>query len=122
MRIYKNKSFAKFARKEKISDRKLCEIVRAIENGKIDVNLGGGVIKQRVARENQGKSSGYRIIILYKKSERAFFVYGFAKKDMDNVTNDHEKALKKLATRLLNLSLDELAKQIQEENLIEVQS
>lgn len=70
MKIYKNKWFAKFARKEKIADSKLCEAVHNAERGLIDADYGGGVIKQRIARENEGKSGGYR----------SFFVYGFPKK------------------------------------------
>ena len=41
---------------------------------------GGGVIKQRIARPNEGKSGGFRSIILYRQGEKAFFVFGFPKK------------------------------------------
>ena len=41
----------------------------------------GGVIKQRLAREGQGKSGGFRSIVLFRRGEKAFFVYGFAKSE-----------------------------------------
>jgi hypothetical protein len=53
---------------------------------------GGGVIKQRVARTGGGKSGGYRTIILYRKADIAFFVYGFSKSDRENVTRQECKA------------------------------
>ncbi|WP_338926885.1 type II toxin-antitoxin system RelE/ParE family toxin [Mycetohabitans endofungorum] len=37
-------------------DNALLEAVERAEKGQIDADLGGGVIKQRVARKGQGKS------------------------------------------------------------------
>ncbi len=45
MRIFKNKWFARFARKESISDEALYEAIRQIETGNYDADLGGGVFK-----------------------------------------------------------------------------
>jgi hypothetical protein len=70
---------ARFARREKIRDAVLLEAARA-EKGHLDADLGGGVIKQRIARPGQGKSRGYRTIILFKQGQRAVFIYGFAKR------------------------------------------
>lgn len=85
MRIFKNKRFAKFAKDEGISNEKLFAAVKDAEAGLIDADYGGGVIKQRIARLNEGKSSGYRTVILYCHGDKAFFVYGFSKKDRDNI-------------------------------------
>lgn len=80
MKIFKNKWFAKFAREKGILDTDLCETVKDAESGLIDADYGGGVIKQRIARPNEGKSGGFRSIVLYRTKEKAFFVYGFPKK------------------------------------------
>ena len=56
MRVFKTKPFARFANREGIAEKELCEAVRRAESGLIDADLGGGVIKQRLAREGQGKS------------------------------------------------------------------
>ena len=88
MRNFKNAWFHRFARKERIEDSALQEAIERAEKGLIDADLGGSVIKQRVARPGQGKSGGFRTVILYRYGERAFFVYGFAKSDLDNITAD----------------------------------
>jgi len=112
MRIFKNKRFAKFAKKECISDAKLCEVVKDIEAGKIDADYGGGVIKQRIARPSEGKSGGYRAIILYRLGDKAFFVYGFSKSDQENIDETDERELKKLAKAVFTLSDGEIAKMV----------
>jgi hypothetical protein len=66
------------------------------ERGLIDADLGGGVIKQRVAREGEGKSGGFRTMILFKTGTRAFFVHGFAKNKMDNISDNDLVLLRRL--------------------------
>jgi hypothetical protein len=104
MRIFKSKWFAKFARKERITDAKLCEAIKNAEKGIIDADYGGGVIKQRIARPNEGKSGGYRSIVLFRKGALAFFVYGFAKNEQDNIDESDERDFKYLAKTVLAVS------------------
>jgi hypothetical protein len=101
LRIFKNKPFARFAEKCGISDAVLCDAIREAERGLIGANLGGGVIKQRVARPGRGKSGGLRTLIVFREGDRAFFVHGFAKNERDNITPGELAALKKLAAELL---------------------
>lgn len=110
MRIFKSKWFAKFARKEGISDTKLCKAVKDAEAGKIDADYGGGVIKQRIARPNEGESGGYRSVILYHRGNKAFFVYGFPKSEQKNIDDAEEQAFKELAKVTFAFSDDALAK------------
>jgi hypothetical protein len=63
VRIFKTKEFARFARRAGISDEVLCDAIDRAERGLIDADLGGGLIKQRVARPRQGRSGGYRTVI-----------------------------------------------------------
>lgn len=104
MRVFKNAWFARFARKQKIPDAVLRQAVERIERGQIDADLGGSVVKQRIARPGRGKSSGYRTIVLFRRSERAVFVYGFAKGARDNIRKDEEEAFKQAANHVLALS------------------
>ena len=120
MKIFKNAWFDRFARKHKIADAALIDAVRRAENGQIDADLGGGVVKQRVARSGQGKSGGYRTIIFYRKGQRAFFIYGFAKNERDNINDDEKSAFKKAARHVLELSEDHLFKLIERGQFIEV--
>ena len=66
MRVFKTKWFRRFARKEKISDKTLCEAIERAEQGLIDADLGDNIIKQRIARPNEGRSGGYRTIIAFQ--------------------------------------------------------
>jgi hypothetical protein len=88
MRVFKTRPFVRFAGRERIADATLCEAVRRADRGLIDADLGGGVIKQRIARPGQGRSGGYRSIVLFRRGERAFFAYGFAKNDRANIRHD----------------------------------
>lgn len=101
MRVFKNKPFARFARKAGLTDSALMKAVAEAERGLVDAVLGGGVIKQRVAREGGGKSGGFRTIILFRLGEKAFFVHGFAKSDRDNIRDDELAAFKMLAAEML---------------------
>jgi hypothetical protein len=85
MRVYVIKTFRRFQRKEHISDAALREAVDRAEEGLADADLGGGLIKQRIAREGQGRRGGYRTIIAYRAGERAVFLYGFAKNERENL-------------------------------------
>lgn len=104
----KTKPFDRFAGREGIADEELCKAVRQAEKGLVDADLGGGVIKQHLARKRQGKSGGYRSIVLFRRSERAFFVYGFAKGDRANIQRDELQAFRKLASEMLVLHNKEL--------------
>ncbi len=101
MRVFKNKSFARFARKARLADADLCKAVWNAEQGLIDADLGSGVLKQRIARSGGGKSGGFRTIILFRAGTRAFFVHGFAKNERDNIRDDELAAFRMLAAEML---------------------
>ena len=113
MRIFKNKWFTRFARKEAISDNALQEAVKQIEAGNHDADLGAGVFKQRIARLGEGQSSGYRVILCLKLEERAFFVYGFAKSSRASIAQDETREFKKLAKILFAMTDEQLERMLQ---------
>jgi hypothetical protein len=121
MRVFKTKPFARFASREGITDEELCEAVYQAERGLIDADLGGGVIKQRLAREGQGKSGGFRSILLFRRGSKAFFVYGFAKSDRDNIRRDELKAFRKLAGEMLALDDKALAAAMRNGTIMEIE-
>jgi hypothetical protein len=110
MSVYKTKEFSRFARKADLGNGALLEAARAVASGRWDADLGGGVFKQRIAREGGGKSGGFRTIILFKVGGHSFFVHGFAKNAKANVTPNELKALKALASTFLGLDAEALAK------------
>lgn len=108
MRIFKNQWISKYAYKQHIADEDLIAAVHRAEQGLIDADLGGGVIKQRIARKGQGKSGGYRSIILLKKNDKAFFVYTFGKNERDNITEEELRYFRNLAEDLFHLDTEKL--------------
>ena len=104
LKVFKNAWFGRFARKERISADALWDAVACAEKGQIDADLGGGVIKQRIARPGEGKSKGYRSIVLFRKGEKSFFVYGFPKSALGNIREDEEEQFKKMAKHVLALT------------------
>ena len=120
MRIFKTRQFDKWAVKEGLSDSVLRVAVAEMETGLIDADLGGNVVKKRVALPGRGKSGGARTMLAYRLGERAFFVYGFAKNERDNIDDKELKTLKKLAAIQLALAPVQLALTLAEGKLIEV--
>ena len=120
MRVVKTKWFARFARKEDISDKKLSDAVREAEKGLIDGELGGGLIKKRVARAGKGKGGGYRTIIVYRAGTLSVFVYGFPKSAKANLSAGELDAYQKLAQIYLSLSDADMAKALSAGELEEV--
>ena len=120
MRIYKSKAFSKWASQEGLSDISLRKAVEEIERGLVDADLGGYVIKNRVALGARGKSGGARTLLAYKAHSRTFFLYGFAKNVRSNVKADELKALRRYAAELMSYSKTELDKALIFGALIEV--
>jgi hypothetical protein len=120
MRIFKTRWFRRFARKEKISDLMLFNAVQAAESGLIDADLGGGIIKQRVARSGEGKSGGYRTLIYYNVGQRSVFAFGFAKNAMENISARDLIDLRAAARITLTYSEAEITKLVEAGKLEEV--
>lgn len=97
MRVFKIRWFARFARSERLDDESLSEAIMRAARGLIDADLGGGLIKQRVARRGRGRSGGYRMIVAYRVKERAVFLYGFAKNERENIEPDELEDLRLVA-------------------------
>jgi hypothetical protein len=121
VRTFKTKTFTRFADKAGISEAVLCRAARDADRGLVAADLGGGVIKQRIARHGQGKSGGFRTLIIFKAGIQAIFVHGFAKNEKDNIEKDELVALKKLASELLAYDDKALARVVSSGVLVEVE-
>lgn len=121
MRIFKNRTFSKWAVREGVSDNTLLAAINEMERGLIDADLGGHVVKKRVATGGKGKSGGTRTLLAYRHGDRAFFVYGFAKNVRANISDKELKALKLYASIVLNYSQSELNQAVDSGALIEVE-
>jgi hypothetical protein len=120
VRVYKVKGFARFQRRERIADASLAKAVQSAEDGLVEADLGGGLIKQRVARPGQGKSGGYRTVIAYRRGNLAVFLLGFAKSERANIDDDELEELRGQARVFLRLSGDQVDAAIAAEELMEM--
>ncbi|MFZ1494346.1 MAG: type II toxin-antitoxin system RelE/ParE family toxin [Candidatus Competibacter denitrificans] len=119
-RVFKTHYFTRWMRKTELDDGLLCRAVHEMERGLIDADLGGGVLKKRVALPGRGKSGSTRTLVATNKDDRWFFVFGFEKAIRANVTAKELEALQALAEDLLKLSATELDGQVKREALLEI--
>ena len=111
---------ARFARREKISHASLLEAIVRAEQGLLDADLGGGLIKQRVARAGKGHSGGYRTILAYRRADRAIFLFGFAKSERENFRPDELKTAREIAALWMQAEDQKIALGLQAGELEEV--
>jgi len=121
MAIYcKTKHFSRWAVKAGISDKALIDAIVEIQSGLFDADLGGGIIKKRVALPGRGKRGSTRTLLATNRDDRWFFVFGFEKKEKDNITDKELEALRALASDLLHLSDMQIIEAIRKRSLVEV--
>ncbi len=119
-RVFKTRHFARWMRKTALVDSSLCEAVREMVSGLIDADLGGDVVKKRVALPGRGKSGGVRTLVATRKASRWFFVFGFEKSERANVSTSELEALQMLASDLLALSGSQLDLAVEDGALQEI--
>jgi hypothetical protein len=90
------------------------------ERGLVDADLGGGLIKQRVARPGQGRSGGFRTLIAYRRGVRGVFVYGFAKSERSNIGPGELAFWRKIAQAILAMVHTEMARAVAAGEIVEV--
>jgi hypothetical protein len=120
MRVFKIRGFARFQRSERIADTALIESIQAAARGLVDADLGGGLIKQRIARPGQGKSGGFRTLIAYRRGERAVFLFGFAKNERANIDDDELEEWRHIGQLYLALDERKIETAIAAQELVEI--
>lgn len=103
-RAFKTRTFSRWMRKTGLTDDALCAAVEEMIQGLVDANLGGYLVKKRVALPGKGKRGGARTIVATKMEQQWFFIFGFNKNERSNIHNDELKALQEMARDLLDLS------------------
>jgi len=118
--LLKLNSFNGWSKSEKLSDKILRKTAEEIARGLLDADLGGGLIKKRVARPGRGKRGGYRTLLAFKQNTRSIFLFGFAKNEMGNLEAAQLKELKRLAKKFLTMPDEKIHQLIATKQLIEV--
>ena len=109
MRVLKARTFARWARREGLTDTALRTAVDEMRRGLVDAVLGGGLVKKRIARSGGGKSGGYRTLLAADLRDRWIFLCGFAKSERDNVEDDELDTARDIAKGWLDAGPQRLA-------------
>lgn len=120
MATYKTRWFDRWASKQGLTTASLCAAVAEMTAGLYEADLGGGLLKKRIARPGQGKSGGFRTLVATNQGSRWVFMFGFPKNARSNIDQSEEAALKKLAAHLLSLTAQALVQAQRAGELIEV--
>jgi hypothetical protein len=119
--ILKTRNFARWARKSGLADSLLDEAVLEIGRGLLEADLGGGILKKRIALPGRGKRGSIRTLLATNRNDRWFFVFGFEKNKRANISDNELESLKKLAKHLLGLTAAQIMAAIEEGALVEVE-
>jgi len=107
-RVFKTRHFSRWLKKSDLTDAALCQAVNEMVAGLIDADLGGDIVKKRVALPGRGKRGGARTLVATRKASRWFFVFGFEKNEKANVSTSELEALQIVASELLALTSSQL--------------
>lgn len=120
MRVFKTRTFQRWAGKVSVTDAALLDVVAQMERGLIDADLGSNLFKQRVALPGRGKSGSTRTIIATRFAGVLFFLYGFEKSDRDNISAKEFEAFKTAGDLLLGLSTEAIMRAVSHGELKEI--
>jgi hypothetical protein len=119
-RVFRTRNFTRWMRKSGLTDAALCEVVKEMVAGLVDADLGGGVVKKRIALPGRGKRGGTRTLVATNKGSRWFFLFGFEKNERANISTEELEALQAYAADLLARTDAQLAKAIDDDALQEI--
>ena len=119
-RAFRTRTFSRWMHKAGLTDAALSQAVSEMAQGLIDADLGGHVVKKRVALPGQGKRGGARTIVATKLLDRWFFLYGFGKNDRANIDKDELKMLQEVAKDFLAFDDAQLAIALTAGEIVEI--
>ncbi|MGH8466740.1 MAG: type II toxin-antitoxin system RelE/ParE family toxin [Pseudomonas sp.] len=103
-RVFKTRAFIRMMRKSGLTDGVLCAAVQEMIRGLVDADLGGGVLKKRIALVGRGKRGSTRTLLASNRGNRWFFLFGYEKNARANISPAERDALQLLAGDLLGMS------------------
>jgi hypothetical protein len=122
MHQLKTRVFQRWQKKSGITDAALLVALAEMQAGLIDADLGGGVVKKRVALAGRGKSGGARTLLATNKASRWVFVYGFEKNQRANITPSELETIQIVAGGLLALNDQEIEAAVGDGALLEIKA
>ncbi|MCX7692109.1 type II toxin-antitoxin system RelE/ParE family toxin [Tepidimonas taiwanensis] len=119
-RVFRTRTFTRWMRKTGLTDDALCAAVTEMAQGLIDADLGGHVVKKRIALPGQGKRGGARTLVATKLADRWFFLYGFGKNERTNIDLDELRVLQEVAKEFLAFDEHQLGTALAAGEIVEV--
>jgi DNA-binding transcriptional regulator YiaG len=120
LRIFKLKSFGRWAERHDLTDAALKCAVEEIAAGNVEANLGGNLYKKRIATRGRGKSGSVRTILAYSAGNKTFYLYAFEKSEKANITDKEKSSLRELGNSYLSMNERELEERLRSGLIIEV--
>jgi hypothetical protein len=120
LEIFATPSFDRWAKKNMVLHQDLITAAHDMANGLVDANLGGHVVKKRIAFKGRGKRSGARTIVATNFERRWIFLFGFEKSERANISKAELKALQELAKNLLGFNATQIVMAVRERQLIDL--
>lgn len=114
------KTFGRWAKKKLTNDQLLSAVENLVQSKSAE-SLGSNLWKLRVSREGEGKSGGYRTIVVYKKRDRAIFIYGFGKNEADNISKSELEDFKIASKAFSSLNRKDLERLIDDKELLDLE-
>ena len=102
-------------KKAGLTDAALCAAVEEMSQGLVDADLGGDIVKKRVALPG-----GASTIVATKMAGRWFFLYGFSKNQRSNIDKDELRVLQEVARELLGFDDRQLAIALAAGEIVEI--
>jgi hypothetical protein len=121
IQVLVTKPFSRWMRKSQVTNTDILGAAQEMVEGLIDANLGGHLVKKRVALRGRGKSAGARTIVATKFEQRWIFLFGFEKNERSNIDASELKVLQELASSLLDLDQQAIALAINAGQLFQLQ-
>ena len=119
--VFVTKPFARWMRKSQVTHLDILGAAEEMVQGLIDANLGGHLVKKRVALRGRGKSAGARTIVATKFEQRWIFLFGFEKNERSNIDASELKVMQELAATLLDLDQQAIAMAVGAGQLVQLQ-
>jgi hypothetical protein len=107
-------------RKIGLTDHALRGAVTEISQGLIDADLGGYLVKKRIALPGSGKRGGARTLVATTMAGRWFFLFGFGKNERANIDSNELKVLQAVAKSLISLDDQGLATALDAGEIVEI--
>jgi hypothetical protein len=120
-RVFITHVFNRWMRKIGVTNHDLLRAVDEMARGLIDADLGGNIVKKRLALPGRGKRGGARTIVATRKAGIWFFLIGFAKNEKSTIDAAELKALQELAWQYLQLDKRELEQAVEDGIFTEIE-